>query len=283
MNRILVGVTCKGENTAALRFAARQAAALHEGVTLVHAVHPTLPPAPPSVLLVNNKWDYVGRAILADVEEEFRSITHDDIPVDTVGMAGHPGMVFSELSRKATLAVLQHRDLSRLYRITSGSTVVSVATYARCPVVSVPASHGETGEHGVITVGVHKDGGPASVLEAACEQASVFGRSLRLVHAYRLPPAYDDMLMHDARWRNEAHAAITAAASRVAADDPHIEVDTAIRHDWPTDVLAEASRHCDLLVVGRHGRRRLVPARLGSLTRSVLAHAECPVMVVPVS
>ena len=282
MNKILVGVTGKGENTAALKFAAQQAAALHESVTLVHAIHPMLAPPPPSVLLVDNDWDYIGRAVLADVEEEFRSLTHDEVPVDVIGMGGKPASVFAELSSEARLVVLQHRDLSRLYRITSGSTAASVATFAHCPVVSVPATHDDHVHHGVVTAGVHEDGGPVSVLETAFDEADRSGRALSVVHAYRLPAAYDDVLMHDARWRNETHAAITAKVDETAAKHPEVTVDVAIRHDWPADVLAELSRTSDLLVVGRHGHCRMLPARLGSMARSVLAHAECPVMVVPV-
>lgn len=277
MNSILVGVTGKGENTAALKFAARQAAAQHAGVTLVHAVPPVLP----SMFVTDDSWEYLARTVVADVEEEFRAMTGDTIPVDTVGVEGSPGQVFRDSSKDASLVVLQHRDTSRLYRITTGSTLNAVATHAHCPVVSVPAA-AATAERGVVTAGVHEDGGPGEVLEEAFAQASLYGRSLRVVHAYRLPAAYDDLLMHDARWRNEAHAALTAAVDALRARHPDVDVEVGIRHDWPADVLAERARGSDLLVVGRHGKHRLAPTRLGKLTRSLLSHAECPVMVVPI-
>lgn len=45
--------------------------------------------------------------------------------------------------------------------------------------------------------------------------------------------------------------------------------------------LVEASRHADLVVVGTHGRGPVRSALLGSVSQSVIKHAECPVVVLP--
>ncbi|BFO17579.1 hypothetical protein SHKM778_39670 [Streptomyces sp. KM77-8] len=46
--------------------------------------------------------------------------------------------------------------------------------------------------------------------------------------------------------------------------------------------LVEASRDASLVVVGRHRRRLLSPARMmGSVTQAVLLHATTPVAVIP--
>lgn len=45
--------------------------------------------------------------------------------------------------------------------------------------------------------------------------------------------------------------------------------------------LVEASRHADLVVVGTHGRGPVRSALLGSVSQSVIKHAECPVVVMP--
>jgi nucleotide-binding universal stress UspA family protein len=45
--------------------------------------------------------------------------------------------------------------------------------------------------------------------------------------------------------------------------------------------LVEASRHADLVVVGTHGRGPVRSALLGSVSQSVIRHAECPVVVMP--
>lgn len=48
----------------------------------------------------------------------------------------------------------------------------------------------------------------------------------------------------------------------------------------PVDALIQASRTADLLVVGSRGRGALGSAMLGSVSRGVLHHADCPVAVV---
>lgn len=283
MDAIVVGVTGKGENTAALRFAARHAALLQRGVTLVHAV-PTMlpPPPPPSVLMADSEWEHVAHRILADVEEEFCSLAHDTVPVKTRAVHGHPGSALAALSQETEMIVVQHQDMSRLYRIATGSTVAFLAAHAHCPVVSVPALAADRSERAVVTAGVHEDGGPVEVLEAAFAQANLYRASLRVVHALRLAAAYDDVLLQGDGWRQSAHAAIAAAVEPLAVRFPAVAVDIEVRHDWPTDVLAARSRESDLLVMGRHGRLGPLPARLGSVSRSAVAHAECPVMIVPI-
>ena len=48
----------------------------------------------------------------------------------------------------------------------------------------------------------------------------------------------------------------------------------------PAKGLTELSREAQLVVVGSHGRGRLADAILGSVSQSLIHHAECPVLVV---
>jgi nucleotide-binding universal stress UspA family protein len=120
------------------------------------------------------------------------------------------------------------------------------------------------------------------VLEAAFAEASVRSSALRLVHGWRLAPAYDDLFPDVAAWTARDEAAIMAAASDLAAKYPDVPLHVDVRHDWPADTLVRAGNDSDLLVVGRHDGLRVLPHRLGSLARTATAHASCPVMVVPV-
>lgn len=278
---ILVGVTGRGENTDALRFALREATALGRGITLVHAVHPVMPPPPPSVLVVDESWESVGHTILEEVGDELRSLSDDAVPVSVLALHGDPGSVLGDLSAEAAMVVLQHRDLSRLHRIVTGSTVAAVAAHAHCPVVSVPPA-AAAGTSGVVTVALHEDGGRREVLEAGFAAAALHHGSVRLVHAWRLTPAYEGVVVADEVWKRDVEAAIGAAAEELRAKYPDVPVEIDVRYDYPADVLTRVAADSDLLVIGRHGKRGPLPARTGSLARSVVAHAQCPVMIVPV-
>src|SRR5689334_2693496 len=81
---ILVGVTGRGENTAALTWAAAEAARRACPITLVHAVTPVLPPPPPSVLMTPGPLLDVGRTVLDEVSEELETIAAPGTPVQRV-------------------------------------------------------------------------------------------------------------------------------------------------------------------------------------------------------
>jgi nucleotide-binding universal stress UspA family protein len=48
-----------------------------------------------------------------------------------------------------------------------------------------------------------------------------------------------------------------------------------------SEALVEASRRADLVVVGTHGRGPVRSFLLGSVSQSVIRHAQCPVVVMP--
>lgn len=277
---VLVGVTGTNENTDALRYAIAEARARGRGITLVHAIQPILPPPPPSILITDNTWIEVGQSIVQESRRELeRLLVADDTPVGTVARMGSPAAVFSELTNDAVLVVLQHRDRSRLQRIFTGSTVASVASHAHVPVISVPPASSERHASGVIAVGVHADGGPREVLEAAFEEAAAHGSELKVVHGWKVPAAYEDILL---RWSAEDDKNITAGLADLRAKYPEVAVRIEVQHEWPADVLVDAGAEADLLVVGRHDGLVKFAPRLGSLARAAVAHAPCPVMIVPV-
>lgn len=276
---VLVGVTGAHENTDALQYAIGEARAQGRGITLVHAVHPILPPPPPSLLITDDTWLEVGDSVVGEVRHELETLLGDDsTPVATVVMAGTPGAVFSELSKDAVMVVLQHQDLSQLHRLVTGSTVASVATHAHSPVVSVPSSPPDRASMGAVVVGVRADGGPREVLEAAFAEAAARSSPLRVVHGWRVPVAYDDLR---ARWSAQDDVSIQAALTGLRERYPDIDVRVDVQNDWPPDVLVRTAAASDLLVVGRHNGLSMLPPRLGSLARTVVSHAACPVMVVP--
>lgn len=282
---ILVAVTGRGENTAALRFAAQEARRSGGEVGLLLVVHEVLPPPPPSVLMTSpTDWETAARRTLRDVGDELAEISGGTVRPVLLAHKGRPATVIVEESRSTGLVVLQHRNLSTLHRIFTGSTVFSVAAHAHCPVVSVPHTWDPASASGRVTVGVHEDGGPDAALEEAFGQAAARGAALRVVHAWTREGIYDDFVLSvtDDETTAERERRVQTSVGPLREKYPDVPVEVSVHHRWPADVLAELTATSDLMVVGRHGQHPPLPHTLGSMARAVLNAAACPVMVVPV-
>ena len=72
----------------------------------------------------------------------------------------------------------------------------------------------------------------------------------------------------------------TEAIARWAEKFPNVHVRTHVMQGRPADVLVDASEGAELVVVGSRGRGGFRGLLLGSVSRSVLHRAHCPVAVV---
>ena len=285
---IVVGVTGGGQDVAAMGWAAARAAASGSRVTLAHAYGHVLPPPPPSVLLAPEPLTESASFLLhASVETYQHLVPAQAEKPEALLDAGRPRSFLVELSKEAELVVLTHR--THRHRIVTGSTAASVAARARCPVVSVPEhwspGHGAPGhEGGWVTVGIHEDGEPGAVLDAAVHEAMTAGAPLRLVHAWRLDSVYDDVIATriDPEWRARVEERMLRSVAEVVAAHPGLRVEVQAVHEWPADALESLASSSRLLVVGRHAHHASTPPRLGSVARALLRASGCPVMVVPV-
>jgi nucleotide-binding universal stress UspA family protein len=282
-NGVVVGVTGRDEDTAALRFAREHAALIGAEVTLVHAVHSKLPPPPPSPLQTSGPTTLEsGRQIVRAAVEQYEAMAGEK--PRTVVEEGVPAVVLTRLSESADLVVLGHRQLSTVRRLLTRSTTFAVAAHASCPVVAVPAGFSSTaGSQDVVTLGAHEKGIPDRVLRTALAVASKRGARLRVVHAWRREGEYDDLIAGRTSddWTSAVEEALRKSAQRFADEYPGVSIEVVVQHAWPAEALVEASRSSALLVLGRHQSDPPLPQRLGSLARVVLDHAEGPVMVVP--
>lgn len=285
---VVVGVTGRGRETAALRFAA--ACAEREGaqVVLVHVYGAALPPPPPAVLLTYAEAADVAAWVVKGVEEEFAELTGGSVDVRTLAVVGAPAHELTDLSRGARLVVVQHRDAHWLGRLFVGSAVNGVAARGGCPVVSVPQgweapATGDTPSE--VVVGVHEGGSPLEAVAAGLEWADATAASVRVVHAWRLDPAYDDIITDRvaAEWHVKQVLALESAIGDLRSAHPAVPVTVEVSHQWPTQVLVDESARASLVVVGRHARHWRGAPHLGSVARTVLREARSPVMVVPLA
>ncbi|MFF7331271.1 universal stress protein [Streptomyces sp. NPDC090306] len=219
----------------------------------------------------------------------------DPPAVQYVVTEGAPGAVLPELGADAALLVLGSRGRGGFTGLLLGSNGMAAARDADCPVVVVPRADREAHGDGPaepgprVVVGVNVDSPDEATLAFAAAEATLRDARLDVVAAYAwpvqtwaapgelVPPALDeDAVANETRTLAEGFLA------------PHRERHPDLRagvRAVPGDAagnLVAASRGADLVVVGRHRRRLLAPARMiGSVTHAVLLHAACPIAVVP--
>ncbi|NJP52034.1 universal stress protein [Streptomyces sp. SBST2-5] len=216
-------------------------------------------------------------------------------PVEYAALDGAPGAVVADLGASAQLLVLGSRGRGGFASLLLGSTSLAVARDADCPVVVVPRPGRQVhdgyraGPGPRVVAGLNTDSPDEATLAFAFAEAAMRDARLEIVAAYPWPlqtwmlpgempgPAVDQDAVE--------HETLTLAEGFLA---PHRkarpEVTAEIRA-LPGDAaghLVAASRDAELVVVGRHRRRLLAPARMmGSVTQAVLSHAACPVAVIP--
>lgn len=148
---------------------------------------------------------------------------------------------------------------------------------------------------GSIVVGV--DGSEASydALRWAAEEARL--RSARLVAVYAwsfVPPQPigDPGMLAMPAGDLPGQLEAESAAAEVALDDairdalgaePAVDLERRLVEGDAGDVLVAESNAAELVVVGSHGRSGFKAALLGSVSRHVVDHAACPVVVVKAS
>ncbi|GGZ96273.1 universal stress protein [Streptomyces echinoruber] len=236
-------------------------------------------------------------------------------PVEYTGLEGAPGVLLPELGAAAQLLVLGSRGRGGFAGLLLGSNGMTCARDAECPVVVVPPPGRETpggetpdgetpdgetpdgetpdgapdGPGPRIVLGLHADSPDEAALAFAFAEAAARGARLHVVAAYPwpalpwlaptepAPPVIDQDAVE-----NETRTLAEGFLAPHRKRQPEVPVDLAVLPGDAAGHLVAASRGAGLVVVGRHRRRLLAPARMmGSVTHAVLLHAASPVAVVP--
>jgi nucleotide-binding universal stress UspA family protein len=276
-----ITVAVAGEERAALAYALSEARRTGSPVRLVHVIEPVPMPAMPVGPMVGfHDFERAGAQLLDRAVEELRSLDAD-VSVESSLRRGPVAPVLVAESRNSRLLVLQHRALSRLARVFTGSTSTAVAARARCPVVSVPENW-RTGDRQTVVVGVDPDGEPAHALAAAFVEAENRDAALLVLHAWRLAIQYAALggpTDVEQEWRQRSQLAVEQAVTRAGDGHPQVKTTIELPYVEPADAIERASEEADLLILGRRTRRG--PLRIGSVARALIRVSKCPVMVVP--
>jgi nucleotide-binding universal stress UspA family protein len=278
---VLVGVGEEEIPDAALQYAAGVVAAGGGIIRLVHAV-PTRfgTAAQEHPLLDFSAIELVGEQLVAAAAERLEFLQLPGVTVETSTCTGSAERELRRESSSVDLVVLQHRILSRLRRLVTGSVAVGVARSCAVPVVSVPEFWAPwPGQSPRVVVGLDGVTGQSHLLRHAFGRAARDGASLEVLHAWHVPVSYDVGIASSISippWEEGLTQQLDAEVAAVADAFPGVAVTTRVVRQRPADALFESSRTGNLIVLGRHRHNHL-----GWVARTVLRESLCPVEIVP--
>lgn len=148
---------------------------------------------------------------------------------------------------------------------------------------------GRSPDKGRIVVGVDGSHGSRVALEWAIQEARVRASSVHIIVVWQYPQttsasAWGLGMDPSLDFQQSVAAASAEAASQLglkASAQEDVATTWEAIEGNPARALLAASDDADLLVVGSRGHGAFVRALLGSVSHQVVAHAGCPVVVVP--
>lgn len=266
---VAVGIVDK--QPAALRFALHEAQQRGVELRVVHSVG----------ALTQAAAFYVDARMCDDLRESGQKILDDAEHF----MAQEPGAVINYvLSEAAPLSALKSEaaeasvlvigvdDISWPERLLGGAIAAYLAKHSECPVVVVPEGIYIVPRTGGVVLALDGDTAAAGPLRFAFEEASGRGTSLQVLHSVPLGSSVADT--------DAVRANIAEVLAGWSERYPDVEVSLNFPVDDAEDACVRATKHSELVVVGRSHSH--VPFGLARpLATKVLKRAHCPVAVVP--
>jgi nucleotide-binding universal stress UspA family protein len=226
----------------------------------------------------------VARKILAEAVD--RAVGPEDaasIGLEVVCDLASSALV--ERSADADLLVVGSRGMGGFRRLLVGSVSDQCLRHASCPVVVVrPGVDPARRVRERIVVGV--DGSPTAqrALRWALDMARPGHAEVEVVHTWQPPVAAGPlavapMVFDPELWSDDAERMVDEALASV--DTTGVHVVRNVGCGTAAQVILDAARDADLVVVGSRGRGGFAGLLLGSVSQQVAHHAPCPVAVVP--
>ncbi len=278
---IVVGIDGSDEALEATRWAAGEAKRRGSAVRLVEAVPwSSFRTLGPMVMEVDDGREAAFRAARENVEraavEASPTLPRDRVEYDL--RDGTPASVLATESENASLLVVGDRGSGGFAGLLVGSVAVSLAATSRCPVVVVRGGAGPQDAPVIVGVSGSADGDAA--LGYAFEQASERGVPLIAIRAWsdEVPGSAKAFLDRSEIERHET-ALLRETLAPWQGKFPRVTVQHRLVLDRPAAALVTGSADAQLVVVGSRGHGERVGTLLGSVSRSVVHHAHCPVAV----
>ena len=288
---IIAGTDGSGDSLRAVEWAAREAALrqLPLQIVCVPALTARMsrhqPPGRPDAVA---EVGYESYACALAAASERASELEPELAIETRLLFGPPARTLAETTADASMLVVGSRGAGLFSALVLGSASRYAATHGRCPVVV--ERPGLAYGQGEIVVGVGDLDQSDAALGFAFEEADLRGARLVVVHAWScFVPAAEPgshLASPERAVTDSGHDLYRGMAARLEdllagwrEKYPAVETGTEIMHAHPGHLLAQASAHADLVVVGRQPSQT-GGSGAGSVIHAVLHHARGPVAVV---
>ncbi|WP_329000973.1 universal stress protein [Kribbella sp. NBC_00709] len=249
---VVVGVDGSPAADVAIRWATTEAASLRTSLTLITVVTPGGSASAAGDVV------YKAVALAGDLEPT--------VDLDPRIEHGSPSTILVKASGDAKLVVIGSRGLALMVGALVGSTGLDLAANARCPVVVVRP---DLGAEAGIRVVIGYDGSSAgqAALDFGIDYARRHDLAVRVVAAQ--PAGTDLHRLTETELREAVHA-------RGSSDAELIQIT-----GHPAEHILRLAADANLIVLGARGRGGFSGMLIGSVSQTVLHHADCPVAIIP--
>lgn len=283
---VVAGINGSAKDQHVITFAAAEAERIGAPLLLVCAQE-AMPTSMLGILEPMPLIEAPGDAEVATVLSEARSVVtaaHPGLQVDTQVVHATAPQALCDLSEDASFVVVGADDHGQLRRVAVGTTTLTVAMHAACPVVVVPAG-APTGADRPVLVAIDGSHDSRKALEVALAAAQARQTSVTALTVWFLEVVDGEVVTtpEGAGWEKvqQRHAdAVQALLDEIRPDGPEVRVDiTPVRGHITHTILKYAADH-DLLVVGSRGRGGVRGMLLGSVSQRLLQTTPVPLVVV---
>lgn len=282
---VVVGVDGSRGSSAAVRYAVQEARRLGTALRLVHVVPDFVAMTPMMPMYPSDSLTETGVTVLGRAERE-AAVQGPDLVITSVLRHGSRAAELAAGAADAELLVVGRDDRSFLEHLVVGNTACGVAGRATVPVVVVPPVWDHPVRHGQVLVGVKSTEHATELLADAFETAAERGDGVAVLHAWKLPGGYDDIIesrLAAEEWSGRARHQMEDLVAPLRAQYPDLDVELRVVHDHPAHALVTASDKADQLVLVRRAHGLPMTVHLGGTARAVLRSTHCPVRVLPPS
>jgi nucleotide-binding universal stress UspA family protein len=284
---IVVGVDGSHASDAALVWAADEAARRRLPLHVLHAypwemVYPRaggLPLPGRELMAVEEERRAAAETLLAETEQTLRR-THPGVEVRTSTAPGTASGMLVDASHGADSVVVGAHGAGWLRDVALGSVSLAVAAHAACSVVVVHTPDKPPRARSGIVVGVDDAPQAEAALAYAFARAAERDVEITAVHTWWMDTLVAPPLMAGLDEVDKAEGAVLRETLEPWQERyPDVKVRWVLVQGHPATSLVRASESAELLVVGSRGRGGFASLLLGSVSRSVLHRASCPVVV----